>query len=83
MSGHLGDGLQRNVRCSSRRSLCAGGRRSLRVRLWPVLQILRFEAMFHQLAVALLVADHDRPRVYFDDLPIDAKILDKHVIAVP
>jgi len=38
--------------------------------------------MLDQLAIVFLVTNHDRARVYLDDLPFDAKVFDKHVIAV-
>lgn len=51
------------------------------MRLGPVLQIFGWKAVFDQLAVALLIADDDRPRVRFDDLALDSEVLDEDVIA--
>lgn len=55
---------------------------SLQPRLGPIFQVVRLEAVLDQFAIVFLVANHDRARVHFDNLPFDAKVLDKHVIAV-
>lgn len=48
-----------------------------------VLEVLRPEAVLDQLTIAFLVANHDRPRVHFNNLPFDPEVFDKHAIATP
>ena len=52
------------------------------MRLRAILYVLGPESMLDQLAIAFLVADHNRSRIHFDDLPFDSEILDVHVIAM-
>jgi hypothetical protein len=52
------------------------------MRLWPIFQVFRLEAVLDQLPVGFLVSDYDRPRVRFDDLPFETEVPDKHVVSV-
>lgn len=38
--------------------------------------------MLDQLAIVLLVANHDRSRIHFDNLAFDPEVFDQHVITI-
>ncbi len=64
-------------------SSTAAHRALLQVWLRPILQILRLEAVFVQLAVRLFVANDDGPGIHLDHLALDPKVGNEHSIAIP